>query len=199
MKVDVYTKALIPNPYTIMGCRLLPFSLGHLTLMRRFDCKYGSDDLSVDELSVDDLLLGIQICSRTFNEFLEDIRTDEFAEWIHEWAVGVTSEKQTTEEVYNRMLLFGKYIKEHSWTPSYWNEKQGNENVSDDWMRGVINVLISECGYSRDEALNSSFSQSMTDYLTWCERQGSIKFYSSDEIEQMESLEEEEVKVNNNG
>jgi len=67
--VPAYTLASVPDPVTVLGIRLQPFSLGHYLLLKRFgSCFVASEQV---ELSISDLLFGIMICSMTYNQFNE--------------------------------------------------------------------------------------------------------------------------------
>ena len=42
--MDDYLHSIIPEPVTILGQELRPFSLGHYLLLNRLDCAFLSDD-----------------------------------------------------------------------------------------------------------------------------------------------------------
>jgi hypothetical protein len=82
----------LPNPYTILGVKLEPYSLGHYLIMQRFDCAFVSDDTNRCG-GIEDLLLGIAICSRTYDDFLAFIRDDaKFDAWMKAWREHIMSD-----------------------------------------------------------------------------------------------------------
>src|ERR1051326_3175097 len=121
---DTYVKALIPEPYTILGVELKPFSLGHIFLMKRFNCKFSSDDPSTLG-GIDDLLLGISICSRSYEEFLEFINDPkEFIDWTKAWGKAIKKHitKSKSFNLIKQFLLFKEYMKSGVVTPKYWEQ-----------------------------------------------------------------------------
>ena len=69
-QLEQLTTAGFPDTYTVLGVRLLPLSRGHLLLMERCGCAFASDNES-QMVSVQDLILGIAICSMSYEDFIE--------------------------------------------------------------------------------------------------------------------------------
>src|SRR4051794_3578091 len=112
--VERYVNATIPDPYTILGLRLRPFSLGHYFLFRRFNCAFGSDNPE-GKGGIDDLLLALCICSRTYDEFLEFIQDgSQFQKWTARWGKAVVKQikRERDFNMFEKFLLFKRYMNE---------------------------------------------------------------------------------------
>lgn len=68
METPAYISAALPTEFNIMGKHLLPYSLGHRLHMIKHGCNFASDTNTGG--SIQDLILGIQICSRTYEHFI---------------------------------------------------------------------------------------------------------------------------------
>ena len=61
--MDDYLHSIIPEPVTILGQDLRPFSLGHYLLLQRLECAFVCED---KEPLLGDLLLGLLVCGNTY-------------------------------------------------------------------------------------------------------------------------------------
>lgn len=77
-----YYKAATPEPWTILGLRLHPFSLGHVHLLHRFESGFVNPDGAP---GVGDLVLAIFICSRTYQETLEALENESLDRFLYSW------------------------------------------------------------------------------------------------------------------
>ena len=77
-----YHAAALPEPFTILGQRLTPFSLGHLLLLRRFDNAFV---IPGGVPTIDDLAFAVFVCSQTFEEATEAIAEPDVHKRIEEW------------------------------------------------------------------------------------------------------------------
>jgi hypothetical protein len=93
-QLDNYVQAAIQEPFNVLGLELRPLSLGHVFLMRRFDCPFASDDPN-QMGGCPDLCLATLICSRTYEGFLEFINNREL-QLNHFW--------ELPEVIYNKIL-----------------------------------------------------------------------------------------------
>jgi hypothetical protein len=186
-QLDNYVKALIPEPFTILGVELKPFCLGHIFLMRRFDCKFSSDDPTALG-GIDDLILGIAICSRTYEEFLEFINTpDEFLYWCREWGKAIRKhiKKNKSFSIIQQFTLFKEYMKSGVVTPKYWETQSTDDAMQSGahWTHSVLTTLTSDLGYTQTEALNVSVAKALSDYYKHLERNGVVNLMSDEELE----------------
>jgi hypothetical protein len=197
-QLDSYVKSLIPEPYIILGIELKPLCLGHIFLMKRFECGFASEDPNYTG-GIDDLLLGLSICSRTYEEFIEFIRDiDKFQEWSREWGLAIKKQikKEKPFDLFSRFQLFKDYLKAGIIIPKYWE----NENSDDDretgthWTQTVLHVLMSDIGYSQSEALNIPVSRALHEYFRYLEKNGAVTLMTDDDLEIIDKAEEKEIE-----
>lgn len=187
-----YDKAAFPEPYTILGQRLKPFSLGHYILLRRLKSPFVSD--KQEESSVGDLIVGVIVCSRNYSGASEIICDFDKME-VEAQRVGELNSKSGVAENQNeaiaRIILFNKYVVDGSAMPGYFLDNEGDydRKLNQHWSQSVLLSLISNCGYTRDEALNCPLSQAFFDHLAFMETEGSIKLMSEEELEEVRLLE----------
>lgn len=192
-QLNNYVRAILPDPYRILGVKLRPYSLGSYFLMQRFDVAFVSED-SNKEGGVPDLLLAIAICSRTFEEFLEFINDEEeFYKWSRDWGKQVEKmmKKDKDFNMLYKFMDFEKYMKDGITIPKYFEGEQAEEgSVSGaHWTHSVLSVLTANLGYTHSEALNMSLSKALADYFKWCESQGMVHLMTDDELEIVEGME----------
>jgi hypothetical protein len=197
-----YARKAIPEPYTILGLRLKPFSLGHYILLDRYEVNFASreyhnlftatDNPKRPITGFEDFLLAVCICSMTYEEFTTFINDgDAFFKYFRDWGTAVHKQikKDKDFDLLYRINLFKKYMKEGTEVPSYWEEDAKGSSSGGHWIQAVLLTLTSECGYTQTEALNCPFSKALYDYLKVCERNGALTLYTEEEL-----ASEEQVK-----
>lgn len=75
--IKQYADAVCPNPQTIFGIRLKPFSLAHVILMKKYNLPWVSDKSETPSIWA--LIFGTFICSQTWNEF--EVWINDLNEW----------------------------------------------------------------------------------------------------------------------
>jgi hypothetical protein len=195
-QLENYTKALIPEPYVVLGVELKPLCLGHIFLMQRFGCGFSSED--PDTMGgIDDLILGVTICSRTYEEFLEFINDgEEFKAWTNKWGKSIRKQaKQKGFDLFSKFSLFKEYLKSGVIIPKYWELEMSEkrEQSGTHWTHSVLNTLTSELGYSQSEALNVSVARALQDYFRHLEKCGAITIMTDEDLEMVKNMKQEPV------
>ncbi len=203
---DHYVTAAIPEPYFIGLVKLRPYSIGHVLLMRRFDCAFG-DENPERSGGIIDLYLGLAICSRTYEDFLEFIQTDdEFDRWCKEW--GDTIEKYIVQYVDGTDLkekvfiyfmecisLFKQYMNDGIIVPAYW-EGSGNDGIDQSgahWSQEIIDKLESELHYDFTEAVNMPAAKAIAEVFKRAENSGALTLKADWQIDEEEKQTEKET------
>jgi len=187
-QLEQYVRAAIPEPYIILGVKLRPFSLGHYLLMARFDCAFAAD--SEKKGGVADLLLGIAICCRTFEDFIEFINEEEtFNNWFEQW--GKEVKKVMAEPSFNILYKiedFKSYMRNGIDVPEYCPEERENSKPSGaHWSQSVLLILTSELGYTYSEAVNIPMSKALYDYFKWAETNGMVSLMGDEDKQYAEA------------
>jgi hypothetical protein len=182
MESASYFKAAIPEPFRIFGIRLLPLSLGRYRLLSRFGCAFVAEGEA--SATVDDLLLGILICSMRCQEFLEFIEGDNFKTELRRWGSRIRAEIEREDHfsILGKYELFQRYIAEGSELPKYWDEGRDQGTSGAHWSHNVEVTLRAELGYTREEIEEGALSQALADYFKYAENQGMIRLMSEGEI-----------------
>jgi len=213
-QLDNYVKSAIPEPYTIMGLRMQPFSLGHLFLMTRFGCSYSSDDIT-KKAGLGDFILALTICSRNYKDNIDFFNNDIVYDnklrncyesilsritnvgvpqrWIKRWINKVKWQLRFNKQfdVMEHMLTFDKYRKDGLIIPKFWESGEETSKTSGShWSQGVLYILTSELGYSYNEAMDLPLSRALVEYFKCMEAHGAITFMDDDDLEIVDSTEQ---------
>jgi hypothetical protein len=186
--LDSYVQALIPNSYKVMGIKLRPFSLGSYFLMRRFNCAFSNENIETNG-NIQDLLLAVSICSRTYNQFLDWISDPEqFQSWSKEWGDKIKLALENDQiNILIEVNKFKIYMKDSVQVPKIWNNNEDGESKTSGahWSHNIYIKLISKIGYIPEQALDMPLSQASFDYYKHLEDEGSITFMTDFEIDQI--------------
>jgi hypothetical protein len=191
-QLDFFVRASVPDPYTILGVKLRPFSLGHFFLMRRFDCAFSAENQSSGGIL--DLLLGIAICSHTYDGFLEFIQDDKaFTEWMQHWQKHIATLIETDKDFnfLHKMMDFESYMKDGVQLPKFSTEPTSHDTKHSGahWTQIVLGVIMSEYGYDYDRAINMPLSRALADYYKVMEKHGVVTLLTDEEIQMLEEAE----------
>lgn len=200
MIIAAYEVAAFPEPYTILGVKLKPFSLGHFQILRRLKSPFVDDETKT--ASSGDLILGVIICSRTYADAealildLEQLETlaQAMASETGEASIDASDSRDSDEWVIKKIQLFNEYITKGSAMPGYFeNPIDGGVpmNMRQHWSQNVYLSLISDCGYTREEAMNAPLSKAFFDHLAFLEKQGAIQIMSQQEIDALNAVGKE--------
>jgi hypothetical protein len=192
--------AAIPDPFRILGVRLLPLSLGRYRLLRRFDCAFVSETDTAAR--VEDLLIGIIICSMRCDEFLELFETDDFFRQIRRWGKSIAGRppfiirfipaaarswrRTHSFNLFEKMQLFRRYIEEGSVIPHYFNESNGSMNSGAHWSHAVEVTLRSELNWNVEEIEEAPLTKALSDYFKHAENNGMIRLMTEEDARQGE-------------
>ncbi len=173
-----YSESAIPEPFRILGLKLLPFSFGHYLLLKRFDCAFVAEDERYADR--DDVLIGVLICSMSPSDFLEFIESKGFKREVREWGkkTGLFSLKE-------KAALFQKYLRSGWQEPPHINKAGGRS--TGDWVQNVKITLQAKLGYTDDEVMSMPMSKAMADYYKLAESEGAIHLLTPHDLESMDA------------
>jgi hypothetical protein len=198
MDMQTIFQATIPEPFRILGLRLKPLSLGRYRLLNRFNCAFVAEGPAT--AGIDDLLLGVLICSMGCNEFLEFYQSKSFAREIRKWShrivphswigalpwIGKWWRGRTGFNVLEKIALFQRYIKEGSEVPKYFDESERETQSGAHWSHALEVTLRAELGWTADEVNEAPLVKALADYFKYAENQGSVRIMTPEDIEQGE-------------
>lgn len=174
-----FLQAQVPEPVQVLGVRLRPLSLGHIILLHRFECAF----LTGGTPGFDDLVLGILICSQTFDDFVELADSSEFTATIkrlrRKWFSGLFGFFWRVPDVATRTRIFVDYLKDGMTGPEYWSDPKHISTSNAPGWASVKVSLIRRFGMTESEALNRPYRLSLFDLAVAAEQDGMIRIYDA--------------------
>jgi len=148
----------------------------------------------LSESIVGDLIKGVLICSRSMQDAETLVRNIDLMESLAE-QLGTSNPYRSVVGLDDSVVEFQRYISEGSRMPGYYalpNESQPMQ-LHQGWVQNVLLSLVTNCGYTRSEALNAPLGQVLFDHLGYLEKQGAIRLVSAQELEEIKLAEAEEL------
>ncbi len=203
MATPNYFSAAYPEPWQVLGVKLLPFSFGHYIKLHRLGCAFVAE--TEQPATIGDLLLGIVVCSMRSNP---DPEQDPFWQWLHrdkpeglfaklrwiirrhkmtpaEYEILTWGRRVGVFDLNTKAQMFAGYIKEHSAVPAYVEEPMDTppRESGAHWAQSVIAALVAKCGYTQLEAYNVPMPKAMQDFFKHAESEGSIRLLPQEVVE----------------
>ena len=165
----------VPRQFSVAGAALRPFCLGHHSLLKYLDLPFQEDEK--DDCTFEEMLLCASICSVTYEQGLEMIQSDKWANLIKDWRKRVVGfslfgRKKFDEE--KCVADFKEYITDGYRMPPLWKHPNaGGIVITSPWETAMIDRLA-PLGVSviRNMYLPAAWYQ----YFTALERAASDKF-----------------------
>ena len=164
--------AYVPEPYTILGVRLQPLTIGHIILLHRFQSPFFVD---FDKgISIDDLAFGILVCSNTYKEALRII-TDEDLLLKSLYKLGRKQVKWyrpfksiVDKNFPAKIQMFMEYIKDNSKTPAFQvaETKTANDDNPLPTLHIIRTSLMRYLNYTAETVMDVPFVLAQYEYLT---------------------------------
>jgi len=178
MNSPSFFAAAIPEPFTVLGLRLKPFSAGHLVLLHRIESAFVVGGIP----ALSDLVASVFICSLNFRDGIESLGSDEVDALMGKWQRDVGE-----FDFVEKCRLFARYIEEGSAEPA-WFAPQGGGSIAVPKVQVVKVRLLSEFHMSEDEFLDRPWSLSLWDYYTLYALEGAIKLTEPGSIEEAQNV-----------
>jgi hypothetical protein len=171
-----------------MGVALRPFSIGAYLLMKKYEIVYAEENPNTP-ITIGDLVMSILICSRTFDDFISLMQSENCLTEIKNWGKCIDKEIRNNPNYFcEKSNMFVKYMEDGMKTPKYWvlandDDRSGSSNKL---MEHIITTLQGQLGYQRSETLNCSYRQALYDYLLYLEQKGVIQIMNDGELSELE-------------
>lgn len=190
-----YFKQVFPEPYRILGLRLLPLSVGRYRLLKRHECAFVAEGEA--SAGIPDLLIGVLICSMRVDEFNDFANSPQFAREIKRWSkrilpfswlgalpwIGKRWRAKCAPIITEKMALFQKYIEEAQKIPMYSMMENSPRQNSSHWSHSIEVSLRSEQHWTTDEINEQPLSKALADYFRLAESNGSLTLITDEIIE----------------
>ena len=169
-----HVAAILPEPFTVLGQKLKPLTLGHCFWLERLECK------TVE--SINDLICAVLICSSDWDKFDRSISGLLFPVKMRTWQWRLSWRwRKDKSGPFKAINLFNEYIAEACEPPDVFQKDSGSGSIGTPWLYHLKTVLQAKLGYSRDEAMALSMREAILDYYSQAEINGSIELVSEDD------------------
>ncbi len=181
-----YYLARVPEPTTILGLRLRPFSIGHLLLLHRIKSYFAGED---ENLTYEDLALSVLICSQKYEEAIASFNDPELPSLMGKWADKLTGNGLLTRLGLRPLRIiplqikaseFVAYMQRGVRTLSYASTKEGGTPIPLPTVQVIRVTLLRNFGGLTDEALmDRPWGLCVEDYITIHTLDGKVKMYEA--------------------
>lgn len=185
-----FYEAVIPDPFTVLGVRLRPLSLGHLLILRKIGSAFFDPDAKPN---LGELGVAVTICSKTYEDGLAFLDDPQAMEKLTRWGKRITN--QTGAKGWFRRLykpvnvieafeFFSKYLDEGLKSPSYTYEADKSKEINITNEQLVKVILLKNTNLTESEILNRPWSMCVWDMLTIRAIEGQIQFFDDTGFEE---------------
>lgn len=172
-----YLAAALPEPFTILGQRLTPFSLGHLLLLRRFENAFV---VPGGAPSIDDLAFAVFVCSQTYEEAAAAIAEPDIHKRVEEWGKSLGP-----FDLGEKLADFDRYLCAGSTGPDVNEDGQTHRQPGAPFIHRVRMVLQGRLNYSFEEAMNCPWGLALWGYFGFWETEGAVRLFSPEDAERI--------------
>lgn len=189
MIADFATQMVDPPRVRCIGVEMIPFSLGHLLLLRRMRNRFVTGEIPVFE----DLVSAAFICAHTWEENRKLWRSP-LRRWLLLKTWGLLAGKF---DILENIVAMKAYVSVSERTPEQRKGAGGSREIFAEWETRLFNFLLS-IGYSESEALNLTLCRANLMFCAHLESEDSATFKSraayAREDRMSQILEQEEAK-----
>lgn len=188
-----YVRRHIPEPVVCLGVRLRPYCIGHDLLLYNFHSplvankKNKKGESLAPELG--DLLLGLYICSQTYEDAYRNIAEGKHIRWARDFRKQFHRKPFKPLEEYD---FLSRYIAEAIRQPRvYFTEAEGDNTAGPGAaFQAVLKVFLMErLHLSPSEALNYPIAVAWYEYSVWLEIRGGARIESAEDAERKAAIE----------
>lgn len=173
-----YLAAAYPEPVTLLGQRLRPFSLGHMELLSRFRNAYVTNGPAP---ALDDLAFAVFVCCQGWQEALAGLEAPDLKRKLTAWGNLVPA--FSFEE---KSAAFVSYLLAGASKPEViQTQPPGGESTGLSLLHDVRLTLCGKLGYSRAEAMDCPWGLALWDYYGSHAQAGNLRVVGDELAEQV--------------
>ena len=190
------------NP-TILGYRLLPFSLGMVVILKEAQSKFITGEYNsfldinhvfnafkCDSTLIAEFIFAVLVCSNSYDEIKEEFGNGDF---IKEYRQLMGRLATYNDNILYEIHAFAHYIKNGTETVEYNVKEQDGIEASNpfEFESAVISSLMENTNYTRSECYNLPITETLTAYLMYAHKNGVIEIVSKELVELMKEMKEQ--------
>lgn len=179
--------ATLPEPVVLLGQRLQPLSIGHLTILQRFDCAFVTEGKVA---TLNDLAFAVFICSQTWEEAKASLLDDALGSKLKRWGKQVGAFKFESKRD-----AFLQYLIDGSRGPKVNPGEHEGRLPGAPFLQRVRMVLQGRLNYTYSEAMNCPWGLAQWEYFAFWEMEGAVKLYSQEDAAVAARVEELRAKL----
>jgi hypothetical protein len=186
---DKFYEAAIPEPWTILGLRLHPFSIGHYFILSRLGSAFFDTKVKID---IGQITMAVAVCSQTYAENLKMLddetlfsgilkwneRLTGTDRWLVRW--GLKKENKINWDEKLEMLL--AYLGEIHNEPTYSETEGGNTPISLSTAQIVALTLMKHLHIPEEKLMDRPWSRCMWDFIALKAMEGQVTIYDHDAL-----------------
>ncbi len=172
MSADQFFRAAIPEPFTVLGLKLRPFSAGHIILLHRIESAFviGGPQL------LPDLISSVFLCSLNFRDGWDSLDNRAVDKFMRKW-----QRKIGHFDFLDKCKLFARYIAEGSEEPG-WQSPEGGGTIDAPKVQVVRCALLSKTNITEAEFLDRPWGLSLWDYYTLYALEGAVTLLDKSKV-----------------
>lgn len=183
---EEFYRAAVPEPFTLGGQRLLPFSIGHLLLLHRIGSPFVAPEGKADAA---DLALAAMICGRTFKDGVALLDSPDFGAEARQWlarairptlAQRLHLARPVRFHAAQKIRHFCDYMTAGTRLPAFKVSESNRQNPLPVVLM-VKNLIQQELGIADDEIMDRPWALSLWDYMA-IQANGGLELYDEDQL-----------------
>jgi len=194
---DEFYESFIPEPWTILGLELKPFSLGHYILLGRIK----SPLILGGPVGLPDILVAVLFCSKTFKESVSLLDDRSLIHLVHKWAQELTGsnswavilgiKKAATIDWTSKIDLFASYMSDGCKMPNIHYQESDAKDVNIPTPQLVKITLQMKLGFRECEIMDRPWSLCLWDFTTIKAIEGVVDVVDQGKVSEAQELANE--------
>ena len=180
-------RSIYPPAPAVCGVKLHPLTLGHLAQMEALGVY---DQLEKFETVGGGFVLGIFVCSNTFEKSLEIVNAGEL-----EAECDKVQETISKHDVEQGIKDFKEYLRDSQDLPDTWSKSKGSSDFGGDWRTSLKLSIQSELHVSENDVWNMYLTQIIFEHYSLMERKGALSFVTPAQRHQQEEVKAMESEI----
>lgn len=187
MPADYYLAA-IPDPVTLLGLRLKPFSLGHVILLHRIESAFVAGGVP----TYDDLASSVLICSQTYGEALASFNDPDLSKFMRTWHDKLTwrgwFKKRAVIDLAEKSKAFSDYVRDGSKVPYYSFSESDVKESKQEPVQSVKIALMTKTTLTESELMDRPWGLCLQDFVALQVMEGKCQIQDRDDIENAQAV-----------